>query len=549
MKKMYTFKSWWIVSILLCVMGAFSSCLKSGDETIALEDGDADILILGGWRVDRTSIYDTDEHAYISDLPEQALVGTLFELQENGVGVMTQNQTERTISWSISSTGNPFVLFMGNNTYDLISLGEKVMVLETPYTVGGESVILRYILIKHTAADTEVTEQENATQTVSSSESAILNKGGFKLSVPKGAIPENDKGGDGKVAFSVQEIDQLPAALPDGLTAIEGAGMKFEPMNFTFRTPLTLEVPLNGYNANEVGLYRYNEATGSWELLPFSSVGDDRASVSVIDLGYFVLAKKESSAQTGGLFIDKRFFDAGYYYYVTLIPLNGNMGEIRRIGFAADGNDLYMSNIPFGEYKVELAREQKGNWQDVSEGTQHITNDIIISVNTPLSGGNGGLDSYTGWTELTENDIAGDVFYWENGRPDSSWGEETKTYGTGKFQATLTWVNVSGNITDYDLHLTVPGSNEDVYFGNKNVGAFELDRDWISTLGNATENIYSINEMFTPGTYKVRVHHYSGVLGKRYNCRILIDGVVVKSVSGAITTNKEFDDIYSFTIE
>ena len=87
---------------------------------------------------------------------------------------------------------------MGNNTYDLISLGEKVMVLETPYTVGGESVILRYILIKHTAADTEVTEQENATQTVSSSENAILNKGGFKLSVPKGAIPENDKGGDWK---------------------------------------------------------------------------------------------------------------------------------------------------------------------------------------------------------------------------------------------------------------------------------------------------------------------------------------------------------------
>ena len=64
---------------------------------------------------------------------------------------------------------------------------------------------------------------------------------------------------------------------------------------------------MNGYNANEVGLYRYNEATGSWELLPFSSVGDDRASVSVIDLGYFVLAKKESSAQTGGLFIDKTF--------------------------------------------------------------------------------------------------------------------------------------------------------------------------------------------------------------------------------------------------
>ena len=549
MKKMYTFKSWWIVGILLCVMGAFSSCLKSGDETIALESGEADVLILGGWKVERASIYDAVDHTYISDLPEQMLLGTLFELKENGTGVMIQDQSERTISWNLSSDGIPFVLFLGHNTYDLISLGEKVMVLETPYTVDGESVILRYVLIKHTAADTEGTEQENATQIISSSESAILNKGGFKLSVPKGAIPENDKGGDGKVAFSAQEFDQLPAPLPDGLSAIEGTGMKFEPMNFTFRTPLTLEVPLKGYNADEVGLYRYNEATGLWELLPFSSVDDELASVSVIDLGYFILAKKESSVHTGGLFIDKKFFDAGYYYYVTLIPLDGSMDGIRRIGFAADGSDLYMSNIPFGEYKVELAREQKNNWQDASSATQYISNDIIIAINTPLRGGNGGFGSYTGWTELTTEDIAGHEFYWVNGRPDYAWGEETKTYGTGKFQATLTWVNVSESITDYDLHLTVPGSSKDVYFGNKNVGAFELDRDWISTLGNATENIYSINDEFTPGTYKVRVHHYSGVIGKRYNCRILIDGVVVKSVSGAITTNKQYDDIYSFTIE
>lgn len=78
MKKMYTFKSWWIVGILLCVMGAFSSCLKSGDETIALESGEADVLILGGWKVDRASIYDAVDHTYISDLPEQMLLGTLL---------------------------------------------------------------------------------------------------------------------------------------------------------------------------------------------------------------------------------------------------------------------------------------------------------------------------------------------------------------------------------------------------------------------------------------------------------------------------------------
>lgn len=102
------------------------------------------------------------------------------------------------------------------------------------------------------------------------------------------------------------------------------------------------------------------------------------------------------------------------------------MDGIRRIGFAADGSDLYMSNIPFGEYKVELAREQKNNWQDASSATQYISNDIIIAINTPLRGGNGGFGSYTGWTELTTEDIAGHEFYWVNGRPDYAWGEETK---------------------------------------------------------------------------------------------------------------------------
>lgn len=58
MKRMYTFKSWWIVGILLCVMGTFSSCLKSGDETIALEDGDATQLIVGKWVLEEALFID-----------------------------------------------------------------------------------------------------------------------------------------------------------------------------------------------------------------------------------------------------------------------------------------------------------------------------------------------------------------------------------------------------------------------------------------------------------------------------------------------------------
>ena len=133
---------------------------------------------------------------------------------------------------------------------------------------------------------------------------------------------------------------------------------------------------------------------------------------------------------------------------------------------------------------------------------------------------------------------------WNEGRP-AAWGEETVTYGTGKFQATLTWINESGNTTDYDLHLTTPSG--EVYYMNKRQGSFELDRDVIDALGNAVENIYSINDSFERGTYKVRVHHYGGATGKRFNCRILVNGVVVKSVTGV--QDSGYADIYTFAIE
>ena len=153
------------------------------------------------------------------------------------------------------------------------------------------------------------------------------------------------------------------------------------------------------------------------------------------------------------------------------------------------------------------------------------------------------LSTFSGWTDIKLDNI-----FWNDGRSDA-WGTITTTYGTGKFQATLTWVNPSeAEHTDYDLHLYGP-DNLHVFFTNKKQGCFELDRDWISNPGNAVENIYSVRDNFTPGRYQVKVHHYNGVMGRRYNCRVIINGVVVKSVSGAIGTNKQFDDIYSFNVE
>lgn len=549
MKTGISLKSSILTGLLFCFLGMLTSCLESGDETISLMSGKAEEMILGSWKIDRAEIYDL-EHTYISDLPENALVGAIYELQKGGSGKLIQAGKERNLSWSFDDDFS--FLNISSTTYEMVSLGEKLLVIEVNYTIKGETVILRYLLTKHAsvaAAEEEQEEENKTSQTVSSSQSGKLVKDGFVLTIPYGAVPKNDKGTDGKVAFSVQNMEELPAALPDGVTLIEGTGLKFEPMNFTFESPLTLEIPLNGYDVNEIGLYRYDEATNSWQLVPFSSIENGKATAATIDLGYFVLAKKPSSdlQRTGGLYIPNEYFEEGYYYYVTLVPKNGNVTGVKRIGFTANGQGLYMSNLPFGNYRVVISREDRGSLQEEGTNVQYTNNEISVSINTPLQPGSGNYDFYEGWESLTNEDISGGLS-WVNGRPDNVWGDKTVTYGTGKFQATLTWVNVQGQITDYDLHLTLPNQSE-VYFGHKKEAAFELDRDWISTIGNATENIYSISDDITSGTYKVRVHLYGGVTGKRYNCRILMDGVVVKSVSGSISTQQEYEDIYSFTIE
>ena len=387
---------------------------------------------------------------------------------------------------------------------------------------------------------------EDQTQVISSSESETFERLGYEITVPYGAVPHTNSGSDGRVAFTVTATEELPADLPDNTQIVEGASIKLEPMNFTFNSPITIDVPLHGYEADEVALLYFNESTGSWDVIPFSSVNNDgTASISVIELGQFTLVRLTNEGMAfGGLHIDSEYLEEGYYYYLTVSSSQyASAGEVKRISFSANGDDLYMANIPLGSYYVTVSRELRGNLQTSASDVERYTETIYVDVNGRLVPGDGKYDTYTGWTELELS-----RYNWTDGRPDNAWGEATATYGTGTFQATLTWVNVSSSVTDYDLHLFGPNGLH-VYYRQKNDGAFELDRDWTSPLGNAIENIYTVSDEITPGEYQVRVHHYSGALGKRYNCRVIMDGVLVKSVSGSIPTNKEFDDIYTFTIE
>lgn len=314
-------------------------------------------------------------------------------------------------------------------------------------------------------------------------------------------------------------------------------------MNFVFYTPLKLDIPAQIINPTEMRLLRYDDYSNSWETVPFSSINEDgTVSVSIIELGYFVLVKQNTTQEMGGIHISKQYLDDDYYYYLTLIPEESSGTGIKRIAFAPNGNDIYMANVPLGKYVAVISRELRNNLSDSYQGIQYYNSLLNISVSKKLVSGAGKYDTYTGWVEISLPSAG-----WRDGRPDDAWGTATVTYGTGKFQATLTWVNTSSEATDYDLHLFGP-SDIHVYFAHQQAGSFELDRDWLHERGNAIENIYSIDDNFTAGEYTIKVHHYSGTLNRRYNCRIIIDGVVVRSVSGAISTYKEYDDIYSFTV-
>lgn len=546
MKTKYMFRALVLSAVLLFGSTAMVSCLEDGEETVALEEGIAAKLILGSWEVDRSELFDLTTEQYHSDLPNDNNISKVYTFEQNNSGEVSEKGLSATgFYWNMDNQGE--TIDIDGQTFRLASLGENVMALESNRSVNGEQYRHRYILKKvSNGNDTNVDEpDDDATQVVSSDEGRTFRRYGYTVIVPKGAVPRNSSGGIGRVAFSIQLAEDLPTPLPNGMTLLERGNVKIEPMNFTFNSPLTIKVPLRGFNASDVYVYWYDAYTGGWRLIPFSKINTDgTASITMIELGQFVVVRNSTGTgtnqmTTGGIHIARQYIQSGYYYYLTLTPRN-SYGSSKSIAFTSNGEDLYMAGVELGTYSASITREHRSGTNSDATTTETATLSNI-TVSTTLTKGNGGYSTYTGWTELSLSNIN-----WSNGRP-NDWGEVTKTYGTGKFQATLTWVNTSSNNTDYDLHLTTPRG--EVYYSSKQAGAFELDYDWTHSVGNAIENIYSIRDDFDAGTYKVRVHHFSGVQGKRYNCRIIVNGTVVKSITGAINTNKAYDDIYSFTIQ
>lgn len=384
---------------------------------------------------------------------------------------------------------------------------------------------------------TETIGSGNATEVVSSDEYSVLSREGYRLTIPVGAVPRNSLDNAGRVAFSITPVEEeeLPISLPSSVMLADGIpAVKIEPMGFRFFSPLVLEFNTLNHPIDKLALLRYNENSGHWDTVPLSRWENGIAASSVIELGVFCVVTYTETLQTGGIRVrDTSLAEDGCYY---LMARRGS--EQYKMAFSSNSRPLYMANLPLGTYTVQVARQVRSGL-DEEEGATFYTRPFEVNVRNVLAVDGRDFESYVGWTDIDLSHLT-----WSDGRPES-WGTPTVTYGTGKLQATLTWTNVSGNTTDYDLHLFGPDGIH-VYYSNKNQSGFELDRDWLEQTGSAIENIYTVSDNVLQGEYQIKVHHYGGATGKRYNCRVILDGMVIKSVSGVVDSG--FDDICSFQI-
>ena len=165
----------WITSVcrgvLISVLCLLTSCLKSGEESIALQCGEEDELILGEWKVDNcTFTYIDDNGAEVeTSVPENMQWGNLLQpgmmLNFDFLGNCTINNGSVPSSYVIDGDAQTFQL--GGQSYELISIGKNLFVVEVLVTITKPdgttlSGTIRYYLI-HTAGGEQGEGEDDGT--------------------------------------------------------------------------------------------------------------------------------------------------------------------------------------------------------------------------------------------------------------------------------------------------------------------------------------------------------------------------------------------------
>ena len=387
---------------------------------------------------------------------------------------------------------------------------------------------------------------------------------GAELFVPIDAIGKKEDDSPGKISFSIEPIKQqdLPLSIPSNYSII-GELFKFSPSSFVFSRPLMVYLPGSSLeDLEDINIIRLDEQKNQWTIIPISDVNGTKKIIGVatFELGYFALVKNNSitkkithgiqseSRKCGGIKMEPK--NNTYYYTLRIVNFTAKFSEDNNFDIvgktassgieSATGNPraLYMVGLPQGTYSVEISRIKRG----ISGNLEYYPNLIEVVVNQPLEYNySWTADDWTGWKVISE------PADWIVGTP-PNWPKADVPFGTGEFQATLTWVNTNEKGTDLDLYLYCP--NKDiVYFGTEGNldNSIVLDRDWLEEPGYATENIYSTKSI-AKGTYEVKVECFNGYTPKNFEVRIIIRGKTVKTFRGTATKIDEPMLIHKFTI-
>ncbi len=384
-----------------------------------------------------------------------------------------------------------------------------------------------------------------------STNGGTLNYDNVSITVLPNSVPAQQNGNAGSVTFSIETSNSLDPnipALPAEFSLI-GKYVKIGPDGFVFRFPVQCVLPAASESSPDgLAIAKYNPDIQSWKIYPMSYIDtvNKKIGINSLALGYFAVVRVSSGMRapdgSGGM---RYGSDQGVWHTITIAsavlkfpaqsswyPGGTPVGSTFSSGSDATGsfpNNPCHAIIAQGNYSVWISRTYL-----VGSVYRTYTYSLPVPVNleNPLSWGGWGNSS--GYVDVSPNIPQGGT--WVEGYP-TNWAPPTVTYGTGNFQATLTWINPP--TVDLDLHLYGP-NNMHVSYQNEVFGdsILVLDRDWTSASGNAIENIYNSKGTMPSGTYQVKVNYYSGSGTKQFNCRVILNGNVIASYSGSLSSGE-----------
>lgn len=416
--------------------------------------------------------------------------------------------------------------------------------------------------------------QDAAHAFTSEQSGVVASGGGHILSVGPDSVPTYQDGTAATLALSI-DVDATPPVAPPASLRLVSSPTNFGPENFAFNFPLTVRLPVAGVtDVSNVYFLRYDSDRGVWtrSLFAFDPDNVNAIESTVFTLGTMAAGQFDASAAAmhpqGGLYLPNIHCPIGAmdcFYYLAIesftplypdeVPAGVLTGTVLRVRANVTGESPLPTGwlLPQGSYTFcYSALESPLTLTHLKKYT--TPNPETVVINQPYA------CEFTrtcstqvhpinqeGWGEASDD------------RPCAIMGggllpSDPATLGlTGDFQATLRWHNSSGNTTDVDLHLFGPNELH-VWYSSKTSGdgSLRLDRDWKNEVGDAVENIYQGKDgegksiAMPPGSYTLKIVHYSGADGKPYQVRVIRNGAV-SNFSGTISSGQTVD-LMTFTV-